>query len=837
MISIFRGNSALILVCSVFIAAFSYADDYYSPELLNLGVNGKSQLTNEDISIFSENELLPGEYNATLFLNKNKIDNRTLELVLSKNKDNKNILIPCFSLQELNDYGINLDSNEVRLIKNNQCVNLNYIPYLKLNIDIDTNNIYITLPQSFIDDKKIYRLQEKYWDNGIPVAILNYSFSGNNNRNNDINTDSYYANIRSGFNFGAWRYRNYSIWNKSNNKSGEWDSISNTLYRNINAINSELILGNTYSSSRIFDSVKIKGVTLQSDNSMLPNFMQSYAPNVSGIANSESVITITQNDNVIYKNSVPAGPFDITDYYPMSNGGNLFVNVKEAGGFEKNFIIPYSSIASLERKGQLKYSLSTGKYDSNNNQDEKYYNQLELYYGLNNYITIYGGSQLSTDYHSFSLGSGLNMGSAGAITIDVIQSNAKINFEEDHKTYTGKSFKINYTKNIVPTNTNLSIIGYRHFDKNYFSFNDAMFTNSQGLNSIDNHYKLKNEYSLSLSQILPHDFGSINIASTFYNYSNRKNISSYNIGYYNTFNKINYSLYYTSFNGDNFSDTGKGTSSLNFNISIPFSLYDNAIWSSYGLTTDSDHQTSHTVRLNGLAGERNQYNWGVYQGYGNKGMNYNGGLSGSYKSQYANLSSGYSYSSNSKNLNYNVSGSLLASDKGIVLSQPLQETNALIKVDGADGVSILNSQSSVTNSQGLTIYSGLSPYRSNSILLDMSSIPENIDVENNILSNIVPTKGAVILADFKSHSGYKLLINLQTNKVKEIPIGAKATLSNKANYLVGNFNRLYVVADNESDVITVNWIINDTVESCDINYDVRNINSVNGIYIFDAKCL
>lgn len=822
---------------SLFITFFSSAEDYYSSELLNLGFNGEKQTINEDLSVFVDNEIKPGEYHYFLYLNKKKIDSKLFNFVLFENKTGKKIIMPCITSENLNTYGVTGIEDSITLIPSSTCVNFESITNLKLNVDIYNKIIYITLPQSNTDEGKVYKMQQKYWDDGITAAFINYSFSGNNARNEGKDYNNYYLNTRSGFNIGSWRYRNYSILNKNNNGSERWDSVSDTLTRNINSIYSELILGNTYTSSDIFDSVKIKGVKLQSDNSMLPNYLQSYAPNVSGFANSEAVVTITQNNKVIYKNSVPAGPFEISDYFPISNSGNLFVNVNEVDGAEKNFIVPYSSLASLQRKNQLKYSLSIGKYDGNHRKDDNLYNQLDVFYGLTDYVTVYTGSQLSSNYYSFSVGSGLNLGDLGAINVGVIQSNSKIrkNENNERKNHVGKSFKINYTKNIIPTNTNVSIVGYHHFEKDYYSFNDAMIANSDNLDSKNKFYKLKNEYNVSLSQPLPQGFGSINLSSTLYKYHNKKDISSYNFGYYNTYDNITYNIYYTQFKGGTYNTYN--TSTFNFNVSIPFLVSDNYVWSSYGLTTDSDNQTLHSVRLNGLGGDRSQYNWGVYQGYGNKSVNYSGGLNGSYRSQYANLSSGYAYSSNRRNISYGVSGSLLASSEGIALTQTLQETNALVKVDGANNVSLLNSQSSLTNSQGLTVYSGLSPYRENTISLDVNSIPENIDIENNILSNIIPTKGAFVLADFKSQHGYKLLVNLKTIHNKEIPIGAMAASRNTEDYLVGNFNQLYIVTKNINGEIFVSWQIDEKSESCNANYDVTNIKPVNGIYIFNVECI
>ncbi|MGC6542582.1 fimbria/pilus outer membrane usher protein, partial [Escherichia coli] len=83
--------------------------------------------------------------------------------------------------------------------------------------------------------------------------------------------------------------------------------------------------------------------------------------------------------------------FNIIDYSPMSSGGNLYINVKESDGSEKNFIVPFSSIASLERNGEMRYSFSTGNYDSHNSGDGTYLTQAEAYYGLTDYVTLYSG--------------------------------------------------------------------------------------------------------------------------------------------------------------------------------------------------------------------------------------------------------------------------------------------------------------------------------------------------------------------------------------------------------------------------------------------------------------
>lgn len=54
--------------------------------------------------------------------------------------------------------------------------------------------------------------------------------------------------------------------------------MSSTLQRVIIPFKSELTLGDTWSSSDVFDSVSIRGAKLESDENMLPDSQSGFAP-------------------------------------------------------------------------------------------------------------------------------------------------------------------------------------------------------------------------------------------------------------------------------------------------------------------------------------------------------------------------------------------------------------------------------------------------------------------------------------------------------------------------------------------------------------------------------
>lgn len=111
--------------------------------------------------------------------------------------------------------------------------------------------------------------------------------------------------MRSGINLGAWRVRNHSTYNKNSDNAAEWNSLQTYVERDIRRLKSRLTLGETASSNDVLESVPYRGIKLASDESMLPQSQRGFAPVVRGIAQSNAMVTIRQNNSVIYQTSVP----------------------------------------------------------------------------------------------------------------------------------------------------------------------------------------------------------------------------------------------------------------------------------------------------------------------------------------------------------------------------------------------------------------------------------------------------------------------------------------------------------------------------------------------------
>ena len=70
----------------------------------------------------------------------------------------------------------------------------------------------------------------------------------------------------------------------------------------------------------------------------------------------------------------------------------------------------------------------------------------------------------------------------------------------------------------------------------------------------------------------------------------------------------------------------------------------------------------------------------------------------------------------------------------------------------------------------MCIRDSLSAYTQNEVLLDTTSLPENVDLQKSALT-LVPTRGAAMLAEFKTYTGYRVLLTV-THNGKAVPFGS-----------------------------------------------------------------
>ncbi|MEP8850848.1 outer membrane usher protein LpfC (plasmid) [Enterobacter hormaechei] len=555
-----------------------------------------------DLSMYesSKAEQLPGKYRVSVVVNDKKMESRTLEFKAATEAQRTKMgesLVPCLSRVQLEDMGVRIESfPALKMAPPEACVAFDdIIPQAASHFDFADQTLIMSFPQAAMRQTARGTVPESQWDEGVNALLVDYNFTGSNasydahDSDSSYSSDSYYLNLRSGVNLGAWRLRNYSTWTR-NDGDNRWDNIGTSLSRAIVPLKSQLTLGDTSTSGDIFDSIQMRGAQLTSDEEMLPDSQRGFAPVIRGIAKSSAEVTVEQNNYVIYRTFVQPGAFEINDLYPTSNSGDLTVTIKEADGSEQKFVQPFSAVAILQREGHLKYSLSAGEYRAGNyDSAEPKFWQLDAMYGLPYGFTVYGGSIFSDDYYSLAGGLGKNFGYIGAVSIDVTQ--AKSNLANDEKSE-GQSYRFLYSKSFN-SGTDFRLLGYKYSTSGYYTFQEATDVRSDADSSYSQYHK-RSQIQGNVTQQLG-TWGSVYFNVTQQDYWNDEGKQrSLNAGYNGRIGRVNYSIAYTWTKSPEWDESDR---LLSFSMSIPLGR----MWSNYHLTTDQHGRTNQQVNY-GLRG-------------------------------------------------------------------------------------------------------------------------------------------------------------------------------------------------------------------------------------------
>lgn len=837
-----RSRLAWLVTCQIALlisgVGLANAAGYFNPALLEIDNPGQG---NADLSIFEDTDLqAPGTYRVDIYLNGSQIDSRDVKFMLAKDASGKQSLQPCLSGEMLRDMGVKIGMYP-RINLKDECANFtDEIALASANFRFDQQRLDLSIPQAALDSQARGYVSSDKWDRGIPALLANYSFSGANTeaRNNDTHdSDTYYLNLRSGANFGPWRLRNYSTWNRDSQGTEHWNSINTYLQRDIHALRSQLTLGDSNSSADVFDAVSFRGLQLTSDDDMLPDSMKGYSPVVRGIARSNAQVTIRQNGYVIYQSYVPAGAFTISDLYPTSGSGDLEVIVKEADGTEHATIVPFASVPILQREGRLKYSFTSGQYRSySDDVDKTTFTQGTAIYGLPLGATVYGGAQASSKYQSLAVGFGKNLGTIGALSADITQ--AWTTLEDDEK-QDGQSYRLRYGKSFVETGTNFSLASYRYSTNGFYTLQEALESYDGGTGYYSDHKKSRAE--LTLSQNLWEKGGALSLSLLKEKYwNNNRSTESASVGYNNNWKGVAWGINYTySRNGmdSRWERTWYSDHIVAMNISVPLSQWLPGSYATYNLNNSKNGNTTQNIGLSGTALRDGNLNYNISQGYASQGGGSSGYASVDYKGGYGEANAGYGYDRDQYRVDYGLQGGIVLHENGLTFSQPLNETIVLVKAPGAEGVSVASNAGVKTDWRGYAVVPYATAYRRNQISLDTLTLPDDVDMTMTSAS-VIPTRGAVVRADFDPNVGQRVLMTLTRASGEHVPFGATASHvkgSHDITSIVGDGGQVYLSGMSDTGTLTVKWG-NTAAQTCQVNYRMSERQAMSGIQLMNGDC-
>lgn len=815
--------SMLYLALFSTISLKSYANEYAEFDASFL--QGFSSAEHIDISRFSYGNPIPeGQYLADVYLN-GKLRGRINLQFVDDPAQNNGALCATPTLLTLLD----LMPEAIQQAEPQQgCVLFSQaVPEAKTSFTMGTLQLDVNIPQAFITQRPVGYISPSQWQTGIPVGFVRYTANHYRYNNASGRFNQSYLGIDAGINLAGWalRHRGSQTW--FDGKRNSYNTIATYAQRDIASLRGQLMIGDFTTSGELLDSVSLRGGQLVSDDRMLATSLRGYAPTIRGIANSNALVTIRQNGNVLREVSVPAGPFVINDLYPTGYAGDLEVEILEANGERRSFRVPYTATAQLIRPGYSRYLVAAGRYRYAGKLFDEKVGQASWQYGLSNNITLQLGGTVSENYHAELMGVAFNT-PIGAFSTNVTFANARLK-ERNEKRH-GYSIYASYNTKIEPTNTNVTLAAYRYLSRNYYSLDDTIRANQPeqldwGLAS----YRPKHQFQLSINQNLPEDWGYTYFIGTWNSYWGQgSNQTDYQMGYSNSYKKLNYSLSYSETRDYEGEKDRQFYLNLSMNFGESNSTSINQTWTQSRLTGYSLN-----TAISGTVGEERRYSYNVSLNRYKENKLSSISLGNQYSGSMARVGATWSQDNKqNKQMSLSASGAIVAHPKGVTLSNDLGDTFVIIHAKGADGAKINGTIGNRLDYFGNGILSYAQPYSVNYVGIDTTDISDSVELSATE-QQVIPRANNAILVNFNTTVGHVVFFELAQNE--HLPPLGTDVLDSEGNVvgMVAQGGKIYTRGVAEKGKLHLQW----DKQQCVIDYALdKNQQQGTGPVIVPVQC-
>lgn len=748
---------------------------------------GGSAGPNLDLEAIAHNaQVPPGLHRVSIRLNQSFYDRRELRFDDAGHGEVR----ACLSPAMLDGMGVKLaafvDQAELDTL---DCVDLQgVIEGALVTFDPAYLALDISVPQVALRRDAAGYVAPEEWDAGINAGLLNYQFTGTQGHTSgqgDHNQFSLYLN--GGLNLAGWRLRSSGNYNQDQRGRRQWQRSTSFAQTDLPGSLGTVTLGESFTAGDVFDSLPFRGVQLASDIGMLPDSMQGYAPVIRGVAETRARVEVRHNGYSLYSTFVPPGPFEINDLNASSGSGDLEVIITEADGRERRFTQPYATLGNLLRENTWRYGLTFGEYNAaDENGNRPGLAQATLAYGLPYDYTLSGGLLGNDFYRATQVGLGKNLGSLGAISLDVTQARTE---GRDGGTDQGRSYGIRYGKAFA-TGTSVRFAGYRYSTEGYRDFSEAVW---QHQGDDFNRMTKRSRVQASINQNFGNTSLYLNLSQQdYWNTSRRER--QLQLGVNTVYRGVSYGVYASKSLVDSFGQS----SFISFNVSIPLGG-----GSSGSLALTRNNDGSYDQRA-GYRGRSGNLNYAVDASHAERSGG-SGSASLNYLAPFAQLGAGVSAGEQYQQVNVSASGSLLAHGGGVALGHTLGETVGLVQVADTPNVGLANAPGTKTNADGYALIPYLTPYRKNRVSLDTQHLDHSTEIENGV-TNVVPRRGAVVKAEFAAQRVEKVLLNLRLEDGGLPPFGAQVVDGEQRTVgVVGPGGQVLLALEGEASAVTVRW--------------------------------
>ncbi|MFJ4153397.1 fimbria/pilus outer membrane usher protein [Pseudomonas sp. NPDC089752] len=765
--------------------------------------------TSVDLRRFEQEATVPeGTYTLDVSLNQQWVGRHTVSLRVQVPGGQA---APCYSEPLLQKFGVDLHrlDGQIReqLAQDGACVGLaESVAAASETLDFGNLQLHLQMPQQVLVRIPSGYLPPENWDSGITAAFIDYRlnlFEQQNLEQGD-STRQAYLGLRSGLNTGQWYWRHEGSWQASAGMPVRYQPLSTSVHRDIPAWSAQLMLGDSYSGSEVFESSAMRGVRLGSDPRMLPEEQRGYAPVVRGVANSIALLSIRQRGVLLHESTVTPGPFEIDSLYASGLNDDLEVSLREADGSVRTFFLPYQAAPLALRPGASRFELASGVFREGRGQPGPGFVQGSWQQGLDNRFSVHGGTWLAEDYLASAMGVAMNT-AVGAVGLTGYHAAASLPGNRDVQ---GQAWRLSWRQRLSETGTDLGATFTRSEGPDYYSFNDYARSLSRARADA-----LRWQAGLTVGQSLGERGARLALSASLRQNWSGLSQNSYSLAYNHRFGRINY--------GINLSRELRGTrepiNTLMFSASIPLGEQRRSSLSTT-LDRDSRGQVRSNVRWSGVSGDRGEWGYGLALLH-QDGDRADGGFDANvlHRGSSGVITGSLSNRRGYRQATLGAQGAVVAHAGGALAAPPLGESFAIVHAPGADAARIRQQADVKLDRRGYAVIPSLLPYSINTIELD----PKGMSRDTELLlaaQSVVPRAGAVSLLHYPTRTGREFTLQGTLDDGSALPFGAQVyDAQDNELGMVGQGGRLHVRSDADEGTLKVKW----GDEHCSINYQLH----------------
>ncbi|WP_310504043.1 fimbria/pilus outer membrane usher protein [Pantoea sp. B623] len=793
--------NAVSLLPGLLLFMMSLLPSYTSATEFDTGMLDAEDTRNVDFSRFSsEGYVMPGRYSLTVLLNDHRLGEKELD-VFPTEVGNAGSPAACLSADTVDMLGLR-KSERAKLVgwHQGQCFGLQALPGSAVRINLSQAELAITLPQAYLDERNPDWDPPSRWDNGIPGAFIDYDLSTTvlspEHQGSEMQGSVFGT---AGANAGAWRLRgDYQgdisrATGRGAKRDFRWSRFY--AYRPLPSMRARATLGESILDTEIFDTWRYTGAGLSSDEAMLAPDQRGYAPEVSGIAHTNARVVISQQGQVIYQTTVPAGPFRIQTL-SSTLSGKLNVRVEEQNGEVQHFEVDASAVPYLTRPGHLRYKIAAGRPSRPDHQLRgPLFTVAEFSWGISSAWTLYGGTTFSAIYQAVAAGIGRDLFGFGAVSADVTQSLARL---RSGARESGKSWRLNYSKYFSSLNGGITFAGYRFSERNFLSMDQFL--------NLREHPGLLQGRSKSMYNIMMNKSFSDSGISLYLNYSHqnywdRPATRSYTLTLSRLFDMFSLKHLSLSLSATRTQLAGRHDDMLFVSLSLPLDQG--------SVSYDVQRQGRTLLQSASYYRMLDRHNaWRLSAGGGNRASSpayVNGYLN--HKADWSDMSLTAAYSRNQyRSAGLTLQGGITATPRGLALSAGNGNggTRMMVDTSPAGGIPV-NGGEVVTNPWGKGVLTNQSSYYRLHTSIDVNHLPSGVEIFRPV-NDTTLTEGAIGYHRFDVLKGWKGMIAIKRAGKLPPPFGASVQdEGGRERGIVGDGGQVYVAGLREKESLRVVW--------------------------------